>query len=208
MINFISTVSLMQICKHLTFIDDESLINVLFTINIKITIQLSSQYNTVINKSMNAHKKAMKRIYKSKLTAWKQHNELNEKSKVEIQEYLARVKILRMLSSFSRLLQLKTTKHLFLIDEYSKEQRWIKINLMTLYKMIDNFANSFQHHIRKICNHNHYFKIATIDKLIEKWDFKKKTIFCLMSSVQAEILYHVSDHVICCAACLATWRWM
>ncbi len=79
---------------------------------------------------------------------------------------------------------------------------------MTLYKMINNFANSFQHHIRKICNHNHCFKIATIDKLIKKWDFKKKMMFCSMNSVQAEILYHVSNHVICYAACLATWWWM
>ena len=69
MIDFISTVSLMQICKHSTFIDDESLIDVSFTTHIKITVQLSSQYDTVINKSMNAHKKAMKRIYKGKLTA-------------------------------------------------------------------------------------------------------------------------------------------
>ncbi len=157
---------------------------------------------------MNAHKKAMKRIYENKLTAWKWNNKLDEKSKVKIQKYLARVRILRMLSSFSRLSQLKTTKHLFLIDEYSKEQKWIKINSTTLYKMIDNFANSFQRHIREICNHSHCSKIATIDKLIEKWDFKKKTMFCSMSSVQAEILYHVSDHVVCCAACLAMWRWM
>ncbi len=42
MINFISTVSLMQICKHLTFINDESLINVSSTTHIKITVQLSS----------------------------------------------------------------------------------------------------------------------------------------------------------------------
>ncbi len=74
--------------------------------------------------------------------------------------------------------------------------------------MIDNFANSFQHYIRKICNHSHCFKIATIDKLIEKWDFKKKMMFCSMSSMQAEILYHVSDHIVCCAACLATWWWI
>jgi len=113
-----------------------------------------------------------------------------------------------VLSSFSWLSQLKTMKHLFLIDEYSKEQKWIKINSTTLYKMIDNFANSFQHHIRKICDHSHCFKIVTIDKLIEKWSFKKKMMFCSMSSVQAEILYHVSDHVICCAAYLATWWWM
>ncbi len=183
MIDFISTVNLMQICKHSTFIDDESLINVSSTMHIKITVQLSSQYDTIINESMNVHKKAMKWIYESKLTAWKQHNELNEKSKVEIQEYLARVKILRMLSSFSQLSQLKTTKHLFLINEYSKEQRWIKINSTTLYKIIDNFANLFQRHIRKICNHNHCFKIVTIDKLIKKWDFKKKMMFCSMSSV-------------------------
>jgi len=84
MINFMSIVSLMQICKHLTFIDDESLINVSSTMHIKIIVQLSSQYDTIINKSMNAHKKAMKRIYENKLTAWKRHNELNEKSKVEI----------------------------------------------------------------------------------------------------------------------------
>ena len=203
-----STVSLMQICKHSTFIDNKSLIDVSSTMHIKITVQLSSQYDTVINESMNAHKKAMKRIYESKLTAWKRHNELDEKSKVEIQEYLARVKILRVLSSFSWLSQLKITKHLFLIDEYSKEQRWIKINSTTLYKMTDNLANSFQHHIREICDHSHCSKIATIDKLIKKWNFKKKMMFCSMSSVQAEILYHVSDHVVCCAACLATWRWM
>ncbi len=79
---------------------------------------------------------------------------------------------------------------------------------MTLYKMIDNFANSFQHHIRKICNHNYYSKIMIINKLIEKWNLKKKMMFCLMNSVQAEILYHVSDHVVCCAACLAMWWWM
>jgi hypothetical protein len=113
-----------------------------------------------------------------------------------------------MLSFFSQLSQLKTTKHLFLINEYSKEQRWIKINSMILYKMTGNFANSFQRHIRKICDHSHCFKIATIDKLIKKWDFKKKIMFYSMSSVQAEILYHVSDHVVCCAACLATWWWM
>ncbi len=136
MIDFMSTVSLMQICKHSTFIDNKSLIDVSSTMHIKITVQLSSQYDTVINESMNAHKKAMKRIYESKLTAWKRHNELDEKSKVEIQEYLARVKILRVLSSFSWLSQLKITKHLFLIDEYSKEQRWIKINSTTLYKML------------------------------------------------------------------------
>ncbi len=206
MIDFMSTVSLMRICKHLTFIDDESLINVSSTMHIKITVQLSLQYNTVINESMNAHKKAMKRIYESKLTAWKRHNKLDEKSKVKIQEYLARIRILQVLSFFSRLLQLKTMKHLLLINEYSKEQRWIKINSMILYKMIDNLANSFQRHIREICDHNHCFKIVTINKLIEKWDFKKKTMFCSMSSMQAEILYHVSDHVICCAACLATWR--
>jgi len=100
-IDFISTVNLMQICKHSTFIDDESLINVSSTMHIKITVQLSSQYDTIINESMNAHKKAMKWIYESKLTAWKQHNKLDEKSKVEIQEYLARVRILQMLSSFS-----------------------------------------------------------------------------------------------------------
>ena len=150
----------------------------------------------------------MKRIYESKLTAWKRNNELDEKSKVKIQEYLARVRILWMLSSFSRLLQLKITKHLFLIDEYSKDQRWIKINSTTLYKIIDNFANSFQRHIRKICDHSHCSKIVTIDKLIKKWDFKKKMMFCSMSSMQAEILYHVNDHVVCCAACLATWWWM
>ncbi len=109
MIDFMSTVSLMWICKYSTFIDDESLINVSSTMHIKITVQLSSQYDTVINESMNAHKKAMKRIYESKLTAWKRHNELDEKSKVEIQEYLARIRILRVLSSFSQLLQLKTT---------------------------------------------------------------------------------------------------
>ncbi len=113
-----------------------------------------------------------------------------------------------MLSFFSQLLQLKTTKHLFLINEYSKEQKWIKINSMTLYKMIDNLANSFQRHIREICDHSHCSKIAIIDKLIEKWDFKKKTMFCSMSSVQAEILYHVSDHVVCCTACLTMWWWM
>jgi len=123
MIDFISTVSLMQTCEHSTFIDDESLIDVSSTTHIKITVQLSSQYDTIINESMNAHKKVIKRIYENKLTAWKRHNELDEKSKVEIQEYLVRVRILRILSSFSRLLQLKTTKHLFLIDEYSKEQR-------------------------------------------------------------------------------------
>ncbi len=143
MIDFISTVSLMQICEHSTFIDDESLIDVLSTMHIKIIVQLSLQYDTIINKSMNAHKKVMKQIYESKLTAWKRHNKLDEKSKVEIQEYLARIRILQVLSSFSQLLQLKTTKHLFLIDEYSKEQRWIKINSMTLYKVTDNFANSF-----------------------------------------------------------------
>jgi hypothetical protein len=208
MIDFMSTVSLMRICKHLTFIDDESLINVSSTMHIKITVQLFSQYDTVINESMNAHKKAMKRIYESKLTAWKRHNKLDEKSKVKIQEYLARIRILQVLSFFSRLLQLKTMKHLLLINEYSKEQRWIKIHSMILYKMIDNLANSFQRHIREICDHNHCFKIVIINKLIEKWDFKKKTMFCSMSSMQAEILYHVSDHVICCAACLATWRWM
>ncbi len=59
----------MQICKHLTFIDNESLINVSFMMHIKITVQLSSQYDTIINESMNAHKKVMKQIYKSKLTA-------------------------------------------------------------------------------------------------------------------------------------------
>ncbi len=123
----------------------------------------------------------IKWIYESKLTAWKRNNKLNEKSKVKIQEYLAKVRILQVLSSFSRLSQLKTTKHLFLINEYSKEQKWIKINSTTLYKMTDNFANSFQRYIRKICNHNHYSKIATIDKLIKKWDFKKKKMFCLMN---------------------------
>ncbi len=84
MINFISTVSLMQICKRSTFVDNKSLINVLFTMHIKITVQLSSQYDTIINESMNAHKKAMKQIYESKLTAWKRNNKLNEKSKVRI----------------------------------------------------------------------------------------------------------------------------
>jgi hypothetical protein len=71
MIDFMSTVSLMRICKHLTFIDDKVLIDVSSTMHIKITVQLSSQYDTVINESMNAHKKAMKLIYEGKLTAWK-----------------------------------------------------------------------------------------------------------------------------------------
>ncbi len=56
MIDFISTVSLMRTCKHSIFIDDESLIEVLSTNHVlKITVQLSSQYDKVISESMTEH---------------------------------------------------------------------------------------------------------------------------------------------------------
>jgi len=67
MIDFINTVSVMQIYEYSIFIDDESLINVLSTMHIKITVQLSSQYDKVINESMTEHKHSMKRIYENKM---------------------------------------------------------------------------------------------------------------------------------------------
>ncbi len=120
---------------------------------------------------------------------------------------IAMIERLRVLSSFSRLSQLKTTKNLLCTDEHSKDQRWVKISTKTLYKMTDNSENSYQRHVRKFCNHSHCSKTATIDKLIKKWDFNEKAMFCSMSPVQAKILYHVSSHVLCCAAFSATWRW-
>jgi hypothetical protein len=147
----------------------------------------------------------MKQIYENKMKVWKWNSQLNDKSKVEIQEYLAMIKILRVFSSFSRLSQLKTIKNFLLIDQHSKDQKWVKINSKTLYKMIDNSENSYQRHVRKFYNHSHCSKIVMIDKLIKKWDFNKKMIFCSMSFMQAKILYHVRNHVVCCAAFLATW---
>jgi hypothetical protein len=60
MINFISIISLMQICEHLIFINKESLINILCMKHVKITVQLSSQYDKFINESIIEHKRSMK----------------------------------------------------------------------------------------------------------------------------------------------------
>ncbi len=102
---------------------------------------------------------------------------------------------LKVLSTFLHLKQLSETQLLAFSKEEDWEKRYVCFETDCLYdlKKVKFF---YEKHILKIIFKMNCIKIKAINELINHvWNKNKKTVFCIMSSTNAFILYWVSDKV-------------
>jgi hypothetical protein len=104
-----------------------------------------------------------------------------------------RARKMRVLSTFSRLSTLSNTVSLKFTDmkNIDFDHNWVRMTFNRLYELqtIDFF---YERHIEDIYAFENSLKIKIIHALITKtWKLEKKTVFCIMSSINALILYWV-----------------
>jgi len=144
----------------------------------------------------------MKNKLQDKLQIWQDNNCLRNELTLNLNNWLHRVRRLRVLSMFSMLKILKATKDLTLTEIEDHQKDWICNQLSHLYNL-QRCNLPYKVHVSDICLHHNAIKIVVINHLIQvKWDLGKKTVFCTMRLTVTLILYWVSHYIKSCI----NWR--
>lgn len=110
-----------------------------------------------------------------------------------MKDWIMKIRISRILSTFWRLKSLLTTKELrYTLNEINKND-WIKMTVNQIYQLKCKNA-SYEIEVRVFCDPKHGFKIATVSYLINKiWEKNKQIVFCTIKLINALILYWMND---------------
>ena len=96
---------------------------------------------------------------------------------------------LRVLSTFSRLKQLSEIQLLAFSEEEDWKKRYVHFETDHLYNL-KRVKSFYEKHILKIIFKMNCIKIKVINEFINHvWNKNEKTVFCIMNSMNALILY-------------------
>jgi hypothetical protein len=180
-------------CEHFRFFD-QSLTNVIFNFHHSMKCQFSQQYINVISNALVNISKKIKQFHAIIVVNWEKFNKIKLRSEINVNDWLIKARRMRVLSTFSRLSTLSNTASLKFtdIENTDFDHNWVRMIFKRLYELqsTDSF---YEKHIEKICAFENSSKIKIIHDLITReWDSKEKTMFCIMSSTNALILYWVN----------------
>ncbi len=108
---------------------------------------------------------------------------------------MMKVHWLKVFNTFLHLKQLSETQLLVFSEEEDWEKKYVCFEIDHLYdlKKVESF---YKKHILEIIFKMNCIKIKAINELINHvWNKNEKTVFCIMNSMNALILYWVSDKV-------------
>jgi hypothetical protein len=156
--------------------------------------QLLQQYINVINDVLVNISKKIKQLHAITVVNWEKFNKIKLRSEINVNDWLIKTRRMRVLSTFSRLSTLSNTTSLKFtdIENIYFVHNWVKMIFKRLYEL--QSTNSFyKKHIEKIYAFENSSKIKTIHNLITReWNSKEKTMFCIMNSTNALILYWIN----------------
>ncbi len=102
---------------------------------------------------------------------------------------------LKVLSTFSRLEQLSKTQSLAFSEVKDWDKKYVYFETDCLYDL-KQVESLYEKHILNIIFEVNCSKIKVINILInDVWNKNEKTVFCIMNSMNALILYWISDKV-------------
>ncbi len=160
-----------------------------------VNCKLSSMFNELVNFSVMTIIEQLQKNRNRKTQEWRAQKCIENQFQININNWMMKVHWLRVLSTFLHLEQLSETQLLAFSEEEDWEKRYVRFETDHLYdlKKVESF---YKKHIFEIIFKMNCIKIKAINKFINHvWNKNEKTVFCIMSSTNAFILYWVSDRV-------------
>jgi hypothetical protein len=188
----LNTLWLRRDCEQFRFFD-QTLIDVLSNLHHLIKCQLSQKYMHEINHALIEIFEEMKQVHAAAIVNWEKSNKLKLRLDINVNDWLMRARKMRVLNTFLKLSTLSNTASLKFTDmkNIDFDYNWVRMTFNRLYELqtIDSF---YERHIEDICAFENLLKIKIIHALITKtWELEEKTVFCIMSSINALILYWI-----------------
>ncbi len=150
--------------------------------------KLSSMFNELVNFSVMTIIKQLQKNRNRKTQEWRTQKCIEDQSQININNWMMKVYWLRVLSTFLRLEQLSETQLLAFSEEKDWKKRYVCFETDHLYNL-KRVESLYKKHILKIIFKMNCIKIKAINKLINHvWNKNEKTVFCIMSSMNALIL--------------------
>ncbi len=160
-----------------------------------IDCNLSSRFNKLFNFSMMTIIDQLWKKTNKKKQDWINNHCIEIESQLNINNWMMKVRWFKVLSTFLRLEQLSETQSLAFseVEDWNKKYVCFEINCLYDLKKVESF---YEKHILNIIFEVNCNKIKAINMFInDVWDKNEKTVFCIMSFMNAFILYWVNDKV-------------
>ena len=158
-------------------------------------LQSSSRFNKLFNFSMMTIIDQLWKKTNKKKQDWINNHCIEIESQLNINNWMMKVRWFKVLSTFLRLEQLSETQSLAFseVEDWNKKYVCFEINCLYDLKKVESF---YEKHILNIIFEVNCNKIKAINMFInDVWDKNEKTVFCIMSFMNAFILYWVNDKV-------------
>jgi len=126
---------------------------------------LPSRFFDLVNAPVATISDQMKEELEEKLRNWDHNNRLGDMPTLNLNNWLQRVRRLRVLSTFPMLGELKDTKDLTLAGTEDRKKGWIRNEPGHLYNL-QPCGSPYEVHIAEICSNRNSTKIAAINGLI------------------------------------------
>ncbi len=157
--------------------------------------KLSLMFNELVNFSVMTIIEQLQKNKDRKMQEWRAQKCIENQFQININNWMMKVHWFKVLSTFLHLEQLSETQLLAFFEEEDWKKRYVCFETDHLYdlKKVKSF---YEKYILEIIFEMNCIKIKVINKLINHvWNKNEKTVFCIMSSMNALILYWVSDKV-------------
>jgi len=160
-----------------------------------IDCNLSLRFNKLVNFSVITIIDQFWKKMNKKKQDWINNHCIEIESQFNVNNWMMKVHWFKVLSTFLHLEQLSEIQSLTFSEVEDWDKRYVCFETNRLYdlKQAESF---YEKHILNIIFKVNCSKIKAINMLInDVWNKNEKTVFCIMSSMNALILYWVSDRV-------------